>query len=61
MEVVPLTTTSYTRAAAAKPVTGDSHAPGGNACPNDERSRDMYIGGGVIALIVIILILVWLF
>jgi hypothetical protein len=27
----------------------------------DERSRRMYIGGGVITLIIIILILVWLF
>ena len=39
----------------------------GTACGNhakhvpEERRKDMYIGGGILTLIVIILLLIWLF
>lgn len=33
----------------------------GHATPNDAKGDGMYIGGGVLALIIIILLLIWLF
>jgi hypothetical protein len=32
-----------------------------HAIPSPTRRNDMYIGGGVLALIIIILLLIWLF